>query len=183
MHVLYSGPTPQPQPQPALPIAPQSVSPLFLLNSFESGSESAHEWCVVIGENGMYRFEDRAQKTGKLVKTKVTAGQIGPSELQQLHQLLGDPTLVSIRHHEPPGHGDVPMMQDKLDLFIARPPAGVQHFILSSHFHRPDFPSFYRGDADVTAAQPLLKFLSEHVENKPAGILDPRKRNGCSEAP
>lgn len=182
MHVLYGGPTPQPRPQPALPIAPQSVSPLFLLNSFERRSESAHEWCVVIGENGMYRFEDRAQKTGKPVKTRVTAGQIAPSELQQLHQLLDDPTLVSIRHHEPPGHGDVPMMQDKLDLFIARP-AGVQHFILSSHFNRPDFLSFYRGDADVTAAQPLLKFLSEHVENNPAGVLDSSKRNSCAEAP
>jgi len=73
-------------------------------------------------------------------------------------------------------------MEDKLDITVSRP-AGVQHFVLYSHYNRPDFPSFYRGDADVTAAQQLLKFLVDHVENNPAGILDPTKRNGCSEAP
>jgi len=74
------------------------------------------------------------------------------------------------------------MMGDKLDISISRP-TGVQHFILSSRFNRPDFPSFYRGDADLIAARPLLKFLSEHVENNTAGLLDPSKRNGCTEAP
>jgi hypothetical protein len=74
------------------------------------------------------------------------------------------------------------MMEDKMEIFISRP-AGVQHFILSSRFNRPDFPSFYRGDAPVTAARPLLTFLNEHLENNAAGVLDPAKRNGCTEAP
>ena len=181
MHVLYGGPTPQPQPEPQ-PVASQSVPPLLLLHSLQMKTLSAHESCALVGENGMYRFEDRTQKAGKLVKTKITAGQIGPGELQQLHQILNDPALATIQHHEPPGHGDVSMMGDKLEITIARP-AGVQHFILSSRFNRPDFPTFYRSDADVTAALPLLKFLREHLDNNPAGILDPSKRNGCTEAP
>lgn len=180
MHVLYGGPTPQPQ--PALPIAPRSVSPLLLLTSFERRTGSAHESCILVGENGMYRFEDRTQKTGKPIKTKITAGQIGHDELQQLHQILDDPALAKVEHHEPPGHGDVSMMEDKLDMTIARP-AGVQHVILSSHHNRPDFPAFYRGDADSAVAQPLLKFLIEHVENNTAEVLDPSKHNGCTEAP
>lgn len=181
MHVLYGGPTPQPQRQTE-PLALQSVPSLLLLQSFEMKTESAHDTCAWIGENGMYRFEDRAQKAGKPVKTKITAGQISADELQHLRQILDDPALVMIKHHEPPGHGDVLMMEDKLDISISRA-AGVQRFILSSRFNRPDFPSFYRGDADVTAARPLLQFLSEHVENSTAGILDSSKRNNCTEAP
>lgn len=181
MHVLYGGPTPQPQ-MPPQPVVSESVSPLLLLHSFEMKTESAHESCVLVGTNGAYRFEDRTQKTGKPVKTKITAGHIGADELQELRQLLDDPGLAEIQHHEPPGHGDVPMMEDKMEIFIARP-AGVQHFILSSRFNQPDFPSFYRGDADVTVARPLLNFVSERLESSNAGVLDPTKRNGCTEAP
>lgn len=181
MHILYGGQTPQPQPQRP-PVAAQEVPPLLLLYSLAMKTVSAHETCVLIGENGMYRFEDRTQKAGKPVKTKITSGQIGPDNLQKLHQLLDDPAILNIQHHEPPGNDDVSMTEDKLDLTIARP-AGVQHVILSSRYNRPDFPTFYRGDADVAAAQPLLKFLSEHVQNNLVGTLDPSKRNGCSEAP
>ena len=181
MHVLYGGPTPQPQPPPP-PVTVQSVSPLLMLRSLETRSESAHESCVLVGENGMYRFEDRTQKAGKPVRTKIISGQVKPGELQQLHQILDDPGLAAIQHHEPPGHDAVPMMGDKLDITISRP-AGDQNFVLSSYYNRPDFPAFYRGDADRSVARPLLKFLSEHVENNTVGVLDPSKRNSCSEAP
>ena len=181
MHVLYGGPTPQPQ-TPPQPVVSQSAPPLLLLQSFEMKTESAHESCVLIGINGAYRFEERTQKTGRPVKTKIAAGHIGADDLQELRQLLDDPGLAEIQHHEPPGHGDVPMMEDKVEIFISRP-AGVQHFILSSRFNRLDFPSFYRGDADVAAAHPLLNFLSEHLENNTAGVMDPTKRNRCTEAP
>ena len=65
----------------------------------------------------------------------------------------------------------VPMMGDMLEISIARP-TGIQHIILSSRFDRAGFPPFYGGDADIAAARPLLKFLSEHMENNTAGILD-----------
>jgi hypothetical protein len=76
----------------------------------------------------------------------------------------------------------VPMMGDMVEITISRP-GRVQHFVLSSRFNRTGFGPFYGGDADSSAAQPLRKFLSEHVENNLAGILDPSKRNSCSEAP
>jgi hypothetical protein len=178
-NLLYSGPAPQPQ--LSRPIKPQPVPTLLQLYSFEMKSETAHETCALVAENGEYRFEDRTQKTGKPVKAKIVAGQIRPDELQQLHQLLDDPALAQIKHHEPPGRGDVPMMGDKLDISISRP-AGVQHFVLSSRFNRPGFPSFYGGDGDSSAARPLLKFLSEHVGNNAAGLLGPSEHNGCAEA-
>ena len=182
-HILSAGPDPQPQPasQPP-PTGPQSAPPLLSFYSLERQSGSAHESCVLFGENGMYRFEDRTQKSGKPVNTKVIAGQIKPDELQQLRGLLDDPTLARIKHHDPLGRMVVPMMGDMLEIFISRP-AGVQHVILSSRFNRKGFDLFYGGDADSSMATPLLKFLSEHVENNLGGILDSSKRNGCTEAP
>jgi hypothetical protein len=150
--------------------------------SFEMNSEGAHENCALLGENGLYRFEERIQKTGKPVNTKITSGHITSEELQQLHQILDDPALATIKHHEPPGHGDVYVMGDMLDIAISRP-TGVQHVILSSRFKGPDFPSFYSGDADLSNARPLLNFLREHLESSTAAVLDPTKRNDCSEAP
>lgn len=181
--VLSAGPAPtQTQPQSAPPLKSQSVPALLRVYSFERQSGSAHERCVLMGENGIYRSEDRSQRTGKAVNTEITAGQIKPDELQQLHQLLDEAALAKIKHHEPPGGMVVPMMEDILDITIARP-AGIQHFILSSRFKRAEFGPFYAGDGDSSEARPLLNFLAEHVENNAAGILDPSKRNGCSEAP
>ena len=172
----------QPQPQPQPPAGSRSLPPLLSFYSLEKQSGSAHESCVLFGENGMYRFEDRTQKTGKLVNTKVIAGQIKPDELQQLHELLDDPALAKIQHHDPPGGMVVPMMGDMVEITVSRPDR-IQHFVLSSRFNRTGFAPFYGGDADSSAAKPLRKFLSEHVENNLAGVLDPTKRNGCSEAP
>ena len=178
-HVLSAGPTPLPQSQQ--PGKLSSIPALLRVYSFDMQAGSAHESCVLLGENGIYRFEDRTQKTGKPVITKIGAGQIKPGEIQQLHQLLDDPALAKIEHHEPRG-GVVPVMSSLTEIFISRP-AGVQHILLSPRFNQAGFSPFYRGDADPSTAQPLRKFLSEHVENNTSGILDPGKRNGCSEAP
>jgi hypothetical protein len=181
-HILSASPTPsQPQPQPVPQLKPQSVPALLRMYSFEMQTGSAHESCILIGENGMYRFENRTQKTGKPVNAKIRAGQISADKLQQLRQLLDDPALSKIEHHEPHSRV-VPIMGGLLDISISRP-LGIQRFTLSSAYDRPGFPSFYRGDADSSAARPLLKFLSEHVEKNTAGVLDPNKRNGCTEAP
>jgi hypothetical protein len=175
---LSAGTSPHPRPsQPATPI-----SALLRVHLEMRAAETANDSCVLITERGKYRFEERTQKTGKPVNTKILAGQITPEELQQLDHLLDDPALVKIKHHEPPGGMVVRVMGDMLDVSIFRQ-AGVQQFILSSSFSRPGFPSFYRGDGDSSNARPLLNFLSEHVESNQAGSQDPASRNGCSEAP
>jgi hypothetical protein len=181
-HILSAGPSTQPEPQPAQPVRPRSIPALLRVYSFEMQTGSAHESCVLLGENGVYRFEDRTQKTGKPVNNRIVAGKIKPDELHQLHQLLDQPTLAKLKHHEPPGGMVVPMMGDMIEITVSRSD-GIQHLILSSRFNRAGLGPFYRGDEDSSKARPLLKFLSEHVENNPAGILDPSKRNGCSEAP
>jgi len=159
-----------------------TVQSLLRLYSFETKAGNAHQSCVLIDEEGKYRFEDRKQKAGKPMNTEIIAGKIGREELQQLHQLLEDPSLARIRHHEPPGGMVVSMLGDMLSASISRP-NGVQHVILSSAFSRPGFPSFYPGDADISTARALLKFLSEHVENNKLGVLNPASRNDCAEAP
>lgn len=173
------GPSP---PAPVEANKPAIVQPLLQLYSFETKAGNAHQSCVLIDEKGKYRFEDRKQKAGKPVNTEVIAGKIGGQEFRHLHQLLEDPALARIRHHEPPGGMVVSMLGDMLSASISRP-NGVQHVILSSAFSRPGFPSFYPGDADISTARALLKFLSEHVENNKLGILNPASRNDCAEAP
>jgi hypothetical protein len=186
-HILSAGPTPRMQQVPPLPDKAQAIQmhqvpALLRMHSFEMNTEGARDNCALIGENGMYRFEDRTQKTGKGMNTRITSGQITSGELQQLNQILDDPALEAIKHHEPPGHGDVYVMGDMVDVSIFRP-AGVQHFVLSSRFKGPNFSSFYNGDADVSSARALLNFLREHLESSTAAVLDPAKRNGCTEAP
>jgi hypothetical protein len=44
-------------------------------------------------------------------------------------------------------------------------------------------PFFYSGDGDIQSAQPLLKFLAEHIWMNNSGGLDPNLRNGCQDAP
>ena len=174
---LSAGAAPPQQPlQPARP-----TPPVLRVHLEMKASDSANDSCVLINPSGEYRFEERTQKAGKPVNTRIIASRITAEELQLLGHLLDDPALVKIRHHEPPGGMVVRVMGDMLDVSISRP-AGVQQFILSSSFNRPGFPSFYRGDADSSNARPLLKFLSEHVETNQATSHDPASLNGCSEA-
>jgi len=180
--ILYAGPASQPQPQPHPSQPAKPVPALLRMSSFEIKPGSARESCALIVENGKYRFEDRTQKTGKPVNNRISAGQMAPKELQQLRQLLDDPVLQKIGHHEPPGGMVIPMMGDILDISISRP-SGIQQFVLSSRFSRPGLPSFYSGDGDISIARPLLSFLDEHVVSNKAGSLDPASRNGCAEAP
>ena len=169
-----------PQSQP--PQRTRTAPALLRVHLLMKAAASANDSCVLITQSGEYRFEERTQKTGKPVDTRILAGKITPEELQQLGHLLEDPSLVKIKHHEPPGGMIVSMMGDMFDISIARP-AGVQQFILSSSFHRPEFPSFYSGDGDSSNARPLLRFLNEHVENGGAESRDPASRNNCTEAP
>ena len=71
-------------------------------------------------------------------------------------------------------------MGDMLNISIART-NGIQKIILSSGFTRRQMGFFYGGDADISIARPLLKFLSEHVENNKSGIVNPALRNDCQE--
>jgi hypothetical protein len=59
-------------------------------------------------------------------------------------------------------------------------PTGVQQIVLSSGFGR-QFGTVYGGDADISHAHALMKFLSEHFESRKTGALDPSSRNNCAE--
>ena len=157
-----------------------SVSALLRLYSFSLKGGGAHQQCVLITEKGRYRFEDRTQKAvGKPVKTDILDGEISAGDLDELRTVLDAPVLAKLRHHEPPG-GRIPVMGDILDLTIARS-TGDQKLFLSGGFGR-EFGAFVGGDGPLTIADPLMKFLAEHVEkNSAATALDQSLRNGCSE--
>src|SRR5207249_5288032 len=55
-----------------------------------------------------------------------------------------------------------PISGEMLNLQIYRT-SGLQDVVLSSTFRRRDIPFFYSGDSDISSAQPLLKFIGEHV--------------------
>jgi hypothetical protein len=169
------------QPGPAKLSRAQSVPVLLQLFSVNRNAASARQYCVIVAENGDYRFENRTQKNGsKQVKTEVSKAQMSPDEFRRFQQVLADPALVKIGHHEPPGNSLVAVMGDMLDISIART-NGTQKIILSSGFNRRQMGFFYGGDADISVARPLLKFLSEHVENNRSGMLNAGLRNDCQE--
>lgn len=178
-HILSTGSAPQAQSSP-----PRASSPSALLRvySFENKTSSAHESCVLVTVNGAYRFEDRTQRAGKPVNANIVGGQITPEQLQQLKQILDDPAIQGIRHRKPRGSGNIPIMGDMFEVTISRPD-GSQRFVLSSSFNRPAISGFYGGDGDLRAADPLRKFLKEHLEAPQAQRLNNEARNDCADAP
>jgi hypothetical protein len=172
-------------PAPSQPDAPpRAPRPLALLrvDSFGTKSDVFHSDCVLIAEDGSYRAENRSQKSGrKTIDTRLNGGQLTPTELAELQQLLSNSALADIRHRKT-SHMELPVSGEMLELKIARP-SGLQEIVLSSTFNRRDIPFFYSGDGDIANARPLLKFLSEHINNNGLGSLDPQLRNGCTDAP
>ena len=166
---------------PIAPTKPVPVRPLLRAYSFAVKSSDARQFCTLIADSGRYRFEDRYQKMGKPVNSRITVGVLNSEERAQLLTILDNPRLAQIRHHEPRGSAVVPVLGDMLNLTITRP-SGDQNIILSSSFGR-QFGSFYGGDADTTVAQKLTKFLKDRIENGKTQTLDKSTRNDCTELP
>lgn len=161
---------------------PEAVAALLQLGSLSVKSHVARQACVLVLANGFYRAEQQGQKEGsKKVETRITGGKFAPEEISQLQQLLNDPAIAEI-HHRKTSHMTLPMSGEMLNLQIYRP-SSVQDVVLSSTFNRRDVPFFYSGDGDIASAQPLLKFVDEHVWTAGSGRLDPSMRNDCQNAP
>jgi len=157
------------------------ISILFGMFSFRIAQGRAHQSCMLIADDGQYRFEERVQiSSTKPIRTQGSLGRLSAEEISQLRQILDSPNLANIRHHEPAGGLVVRMMGDLVRLSIRRT-SGVQEIVLSSHQHSSGY--FYSGDADLGRARDLLEFLSKHVESKGSENLDPSLRNDCKELP
>lgn len=147
---------------------------------FKSGT--FYKNCVLVLQDGTYRAEDRSQKSNsKKVETKLNGGKLTPIELEDLREILTDNVLSGIQHRQT-SHLELPVSGKILELQIPRE-WGLQDIVLSSTFNKPNVPFFYSGDADIGRAEPLLKFLSEHVENSGLGSLNPQMQNDCTDAP
>ena len=160
----------------------EPVRTLLQLSSLSVKSHVTRQACVLIVGNGFYRAEEQQQKEGsKRVETRVTGGKFAPDELSELQRLLDDPGIANI-HHRKTSRAVIPMSGEMLNLEIYRA-STVQDVVLSSTFNRRDIPFFYSGDGDISSAQPLLNFVTEHVWTAGAGRLDPGLRNDCQSAP
>jgi hypothetical protein len=178
-----SAPSTMKSPSPQLTeVDSRPVQTLLHLFSQEIKSGNARERCFIVAEDGKFRLENRVQKAGKRVNTEVALGQMGAHDILQLRQILDDPRLVKIKHREPPGgrNAPVPILGNMLDLSIARP-TGNQRIVLTSAFGRPGFPAFYGGDADISEAGRLVKFLDERSDKDKAESQGGVARNGCTE--
>jgi len=165
------------------PVAQPDPTPALLrVSSLGVKSHVVRQTCFLVTANGFYRAEEREQKEGSSTrKAKITGGKFTPEETSQLQQLLNAPAIAEI-HHRKTSRMVLSMSGEMLNLQISRPP-GVQDVVLSSTFNRRDVPFFYSGDGDIQSAQPLLKFLAEHIWMNNSGGLDPNLRNGCQDAP
>jgi hypothetical protein len=171
-----------PTPSDSTAAKPEPVPILLQLGSLSVKSHGVRQACVLVVANGFYRAEEQEQKEGsKRVEMKITGGQFVPEEISQLQQLLNDPAIAGI-HHRKTSHMTLPMSGEMLNLQIYRT-SGLQDVVLSSTFNRRDIPFFYSGDGDISSAQPLLKFLTEHVWTAGSGRLDPSLQNDCQSAP
>ena len=160
----------------------EPIPTLLQLSSLSVKSHTTRQACVLIVANGFYRAEEQQQKEGsKRVETRVTGGKLAPGEISELQRLLDDPAIEKI-HHRKTSRAVIPMSGEMLDLEIYRATT-VQEIVLSSTFNRRDIPFFYSGDGDISSAQPLLKFVTEHVWTTGSGRLDPSLRNDCQSAP
>ena len=167
-----TAPAPEPDPTPAL----------LRISSMGLKSHVIRQTCFLVIANGFYRAEEREQKEGgRTIITRITGGKFVPEETLQLQQLLNDPVISEIRHRKT-SRMVLPVSGEMLNLEISRAP-GVQDVVLSSTFNRRDIPFFYSGDGDISSAQPLLNFVTEHVWTAGAGRLDPSLRNDCQSAP
>jgi hypothetical protein len=160
-------------------ITPVPVQPLARLELLQKSSSLVQQRCALIANDGRYRFEYRSQKVGKKkVENRLARGQLAPAELNTLRDLLNSPTLARIRHHEPPGGMPLNIMGSVLELSINRG-AKFQDLILTDATHRNTF--YFSGDADLSTASPLLKFLREKIESQTA-VVGGAEENGCSSA-
>jgi len=169
-----------PQLVPSATTATVPVRPMLRAYSVEVKTSDARQFCALVAENGRYRYEDRYQRSGKAVSTRISTGVLKSDELQRLRTILDNPALAKIQHREPRGSAPVPILGDMLNLTIARP-AGEQNIILSSRFGR-QFGIFYAGDADAAVARDLTKFLKGEIGNN-TGPSDKSARNDCTELP
>ena len=162
---------------------PDATPALLRVSSLGVKSHVVRQTCFLVTANGFYRAEEREQKEGSSTKkTKITGGKfLRQKKLRNWQQLLNDPAIADI-HHRKTSRMVLSMSGEMLNLQISRPP-GVQDVVLSSTFNRRDVPFFYSGDGDIQSAQPLLKFLTEHIWMSNSGGLDPNLRNDCQEAP
>ena len=168
---------------PTEPVAKADPTPALLrLSSLGTKSHAVRETCVLVRTSGFYRAEEREQKEGsRTIRTRITGGKFAPEETSQLQQLLTDPAIAEIRHRKT-SRMVLPMSGEMLNLQIYKT-TGVEEVVLSSTFNRRDVPFFYSGDGDIQSAQPLLKFLAEHIWTNNFGALDPSMRNDCQDAP
>jgi len=175
-------PTVPSQTPPAQAARPQPPPALLRVLQMAMKSGVAEQRCVLVTGDGAYRTEQRWQKEGtKKAGIKIDGGVMTPPEISELQQILADPALAKIHHHET-SRAVLPMSGEMLELEISRP-SGVQDVVLSSTFARGDVPFFYAGDGDISSASKLLEFLKDHVEANQMGALDPSLRNDCEEAP
>jgi hypothetical protein len=165
------------------PVAGPDPTPALLrVSSMGMKSHVIRQTCFLAIANGFYRAEEQEQKEGsKAIKTRITGGKFVPEEISQLQQLLDEPAIAGI-HHRKTSHMTLPMSGEMLNLQIYRS-SSVQDVVLSSTFNRRDIPFFYSGDGDISSAEPLLKFVTEHVWTAGSGRLDPSLRNDCQSAP
>ncbi len=170
-------------PPKGTPVARPDAEPALLrLSSLGVKSHVVHKTCFLIIANGFYRAEEREQKEGsRTIKTKITGGKFAPEELSELQGLLDDPAIAEI-HHRKTSRMVLPMTGEMLNLQIYKN-SGVQDVVLSTTFKRREVPFFYSGDGDIRSAEPLLKFLAEHIWTNNVGGLDPALTNDCLDAP
>ncbi len=157
------------------------VQTLVRLELMQKTSSDARQTCVLVAEDGQYRFERRQQKNGsRKVENSMAVGWLTAGDLTELRSILASPALVGIRHRAPPDGMPLHIKGAILELSINRA-SGIQDLILTDSTRRSTF--FYSGDADITKAGTLLRYVGKRIEPRAAPAGKASELNGCGQLP
>jgi hypothetical protein len=154
-----------------------SISPLPYLLLFannRAGDGLAETNCVIVYRDGSYRRERKTQPFGtsaKSMKVQQASGNVAPTNLKQLADLLNSKPLVRLQHMERPTHWS--RESEITELSIPRS-TGIQKLEFANEYGVPGDPYEIGGASGLNAhldgkrrvLNPLRAWLKENVRSK-----------------
>ncbi len=155
----------------SLPVPPQN---LFLmrwqLNHIAEGT--VEDTCIIVYPAGPYRMEKSTQHYGDKLKVHTFEDSLSDAELQQLRELLDQPTLKASTHENFPA-GKV--FREGEITTLAVPRGGrIQQLSFASYFAVPGWVSNVSAttDREEKLVAPLRKWLKAHIETRKTPLAD-----------
>jgi hypothetical protein len=161
---------------------PAGAVPPFLIRwQFNHVAEgTVKDTCVVVYPGGRFRMERSSQSYRDKLKLSAYEDSLNEEELEQLTQLLDEPTLKASSHQNIPS-GKVFREGELTTLSVSRGDR-TQQLSFADYFGVPGWVSNVNSgtDPEERVVKPLRKWLKSHVEDKKMGALSNASATRCA---